>query len=76
MAAVELAPKIRVNAIAPGLILPPENKSNSYLERLAKNIPLQKKGSLDNIARSVIFLLENDYITGQILFNDGGEHLI
>lgn len=76
MAAVSLAPKIRVNGIAPGNILPPAHKSNSYLDRLAKNIPLQRKGDLSHIARSVRFLLDNDYVTGQILYNDGGEHLI
>lgn len=76
MSAVSLAPNIRINAIAPGLILPPDKKENSYLERLAKNIPLRKKGSPENITQSVEFLLKNDFMTGQILFNDGGEHLI
>lgn len=76
LAAVSLAPKIRVNGIAPGIILPPANKSNEYLNRLAKGIPLKRKGELSHIAISVKFLLDNDYLTGQILFNDGGEHLI
>ena len=76
MAAVELAPGIRVNGIAPGLILPPEGESASYLGRMADGIPLKRQGSLENIEDSVEFLLKNDFLTGQVLFNDGGEHLL
>ncbi|MBZ0166671.1 MAG: SDR family oxidoreductase [Candidatus Omnitrophica bacterium] len=76
MAAVELAPGIRVNGIAPGLILPPDEKSEHYLRRLAKDIPLKRKGSLENVTRTVEFLLKNDFLTGQVIFNDGGEHLL
>ncbi len=75
MSAVELAPRIRVNGIAPGLILPPVNEKNNYLDRLAKNIPLQKKGDPKYIAQSVRFLIDNSYLTGQIIYVDGGEHL-
>lgn len=75
MCAVEFAPHIRVNGIAPGLILPPEGKDDTYLDRLAKNIPMQRKGSPENITASIEFLLKNYYTTGQIIFNDGGEHL-
>ncbi len=76
MAAFEYAPKIRVNAVAPGLILPPEGKDESYLDNLAKGIPLKRKGTIKSILNTVNFLLNNDYITGQIIFCDGGEHLI
>ena len=76
MSAVEFAPKIRVNAIAPGLILPPEDKSYDYLDRLAKNIPLKRRGSVKNILSSLKFLIENDFVTGQVIFCDGGEHLL
>ena len=75
LAAVSLAPHIRVNGIAPGIILPPNQQSYNYLLQLANKIPLQKRGDVAHITRSVRFLLENDYLTGQILFNDGGEHL-
>ena len=75
LAALELAPEIRVNAIAPGLILPPESQGKEYLDRLAKNIPLKRKGEPTDIAKAVQFLLENTYITGQTIFVDGGEHL-
>ena len=76
MAAVHLAPAIRVNGISPGVILPPVNKTNRHIIELIKKIPLQKRGDVSHIARSIRFLLDNDYMTGQILFNDGGEHLL
>ena len=76
LAAVEFAPHIRVNAIAPGLILPPKGKKAGYLNRLAKDIPLRRRGNITHITKSVEFLIENDYLTGQIIFADGGEHLL
>jgi len=75
MAAVEFAPGIRVNGVAPGIILPPADESIDYLDRKSKNIPLQRKGDAEDIANAVHFLVENDYITGQIIFVDGGENL-
>ncbi len=76
MAALALAPDIRVNGIAPGLILPPEDESDGYLQRLAKDIPLKRRGHVENIEQSVGFLVENDFLTGQVIYNDGGEHLL
>ena len=76
LAAVSLAPHIRVNAIAPGLIFPPEGKGGWYLQQRAKSIPLKRKGSLPAITQAVQFLIENDYLTGQTIFVAGGEHLL
>ncbi len=76
ISAVELAPNIRVNAISPGLILPSAKAKSDYLQRLTKKIPLQKRGNARHITCSIAFLLNNPYLTGQIIFNDGGEHLI
>jgi NAD(P)-dependent dehydrogenase (short-subunit alcohol dehydrogenase family) len=75
MSAKELAPGIKVNGIAPGLILPPEGKDDGYLGSLAKDIPLGKRGTPDNIADSVEFILKNEYLTGQVIYCDGGQHL-
>ena len=75
MLALELAPEVRVNAIAPGLILPPPGESEEYLENLKATNPLGKTGSLDDITRALVFLLTNEFITGQVLFIDGGRHL-
>ena len=76
ISAVELAPNIRVNAIAPGLILPPEGKDESFLLNLAKDIPLKTVGNLDEILKAFQFILDSYFFTGQILYIDGGEHLV
>ncbi len=76
ISAVELAPNFRVNGIAPGLILPPEGKDESYLLNLAKNIPLKTIGNLEEILKAVQFILDSPFFTGQTLFIDGGEHLV
>lgn len=72
---IEFAPKIIVNAIAPGLILPPKDKDESYLLALKNNNLLNCTGSIEDITNSVIFLLTSKFITGQILYIDGGSHL-
>ena len=75
MAALELAPNIRVNAIAPGAILPPENKDESYLWKLAKKTPMLQPGGCEPICSSLQYIVENEHLTGQILFCDGGQNL-
>lgn len=75
MAALEFGPGIRVNAIAPGLTLPPEEKGEEYLWKLAENIAMKRPGGLDPILKSLDYIVGNDYLTGQILFCDGGENL-
>jgi len=75
MLALKLAPKITVNAVAPGLILPPRGKDFSYLELQREKVPLKKYGSVSNIVDTVLFFLRNDFVTGQIVYVDGGKHL-
>lgn len=75
MSALELGPGIRVNAIAPGLTLPPEEKGDDYLNNLAKTIAMKRPGGLYPILKSLNYILNNDYLTGQLLFCDGGENL-
>lgn len=75
MTALELGPNIRVNAIAPGLTLPPEEKGEDYLLKLAENIAMKRPGGLEPILKSLDYILNNDYLTGQLLFCDGGENL-
>ena len=74
--ALEFAPNIAVNAVAPGLILPPEGKDHGYLERLKKTVPLKRYGSVSDVVNSAIFLLVSDFITGQVIYVDGGKHLL
>lgn len=74
--ALELAPAIRVNAIAPGAILWPEKQPDlEQQERIMSGIPAQRLGTPEDIARSVRFLLDSPYITGQVLSVDGGRQL-
>lgn len=74
--ALKLAPNITVNAVAPGLILPPEGKDYSYLERKKEAVPLKKYGSVSDVVDAVLFLLKSDFISGQIIYVDGGMHLM
>jgi pteridine reductase len=74
--ALALAPNIQVNAIVPGAILPPPGKDRSYLDQLARGIPLRRVGSPDEIAGALVYLLKSDFVTGDTIFVTGGEHLL
>ncbi len=76
LTALEYAPTIRVNAVAPGPILPPPGSSVESVRELAGNIPLDRLPTSDQIAETVLFLLEADSVTGQIIYVDGGQHLL
>jgi len=76
MTAVQFAPDITVNAVAPGLILPPPGKDESYLEALKDTVPLKRHGEAEDIADAVLFLVKSDYVTGQVIYVDGGRHLL
>ena len=71
-----LAPKIRVNAIAPGLILQSDIVSAEEWERLIKRVPLKRPARREEIASALEFLLNNEYITGQTIVVDGGYSLV
>ena len=75
MTALEFAPGITVNAVAPGLILPPPGKDMRYLEELAATVPLKRHGGPPDIVDAVLFLLSSEFITGQVIYVDGGRHL-
>jgi pteridine reductase len=70
------APKIRVNAIAPGLVLPSSETSMEEWERLVDRLPLKHPTSPEDVAGALEFLLKNESITGQVIFVDGGYSLI
>ena len=73
IAAQDLAPRVRVNAIAPGPMLPPPGKDYSAIEPVVRRLPLQRQGSPEDIAGAVRFLVESDFITGEMLHVDGGQ---
>jgi pteridine reductase len=70
--ALELAPEIRVNAVAPGTVMPPPSYDAAAVQRLARAIPLARVGSPQDIARAVVFLASSPFITGHELAVDGG----
>ena len=74
-AAEALAPRIRVNAVALGAILPPPGRGSDYLKDLARQIPAGRPGGTDPVVAAVLFLLRNPFVTGEILRVDGGAHL-
>lgn len=75
MLAAELAPRIAVNAVAPGLVLPPPGKDEAYLRQLAGSLPLKRHGSAGDVAEAVAYLASTSFVTGQVIFVDGGRHI-
>jgi pteridine reductase len=74
--AVELAPEVIVNGIAPGAVLVPEGTTPEQLERWAKSTVLGRIGDPEDVVKTVLFLCAGpDYLTGQILDVDGGQGL-
>jgi len=70
-----LAPRVRVNAVAPGAVLPPEDWSEERVEALAKAAPLQRIGAPSDVVSAVLYLAGAPYVTGQTLIVDGGRVL-
>ena len=75
LAAVEWGKSVRVNGIAPGLILPPQGGQSDYLEKAKKNVPMGTHGSLMDITKALDYLMENTFVNGETLFVDGGGSL-
>jgi NAD(P)-dependent dehydrogenase (short-subunit alcohol dehydrogenase family) len=75
MAAMEFAPNIRINGIAPGIILPPPSRTEDYNNWRKQGIPLQRFAEITEITQAISSLIENNYITGHVLVVDGGELL-
>jgi pteridine reductase len=75
VAALRLAPKVRVNAIAPGPVLRPEKMPESRWERIGDALPLHRTGEPGHVVQAVLFLAENDFITGETIAVDGGDAL-
>lgn len=70
-----MAPRVRVNAVAPGAVLLPESWDAAARERMERTTPLERLGSPADVAAAVVFLLEADYVTGETLIVDGGRHV-
>jgi pteridine reductase len=75
--AVELAPEVSVNGVAPGTVLPPEGTSAEEIERLARRVPAKRVGSSEDVAAAVVFLCSGPaFITGQVIRVDGGRSIV
>lgn len=72
VAALALAPEIRVNAVVPGPVLKPDPMRDERWEALGRALPLRRTGSPADVARAVRFLMENEFVTGEALLVDGG----
>jgi pteridine reductase len=70
-----LAPSIRVNAVAPGLVLAPDDLSAEATARFLRDVPLARTGDPDDVVQAVHYLVESAYVTGTVLQVDGGRHL-
>ena len=73
--AVQLAPRVRVNAVAPGAVLPPPDWPAAARRRFEDETPLRRLGTPDDVAQAVVYLASAPYVTGHVLFVDGGRHL-
>ena len=76
VAARTYAPEVRVNAVAPGPVLKPDEMPDARWQEIGDALPLRRCGDASDVARAVIFLLENDFITGETLVVDGGNQLV
>ena len=70
------APSVRVNAVAPGLVLPSDDMNAEEWDRLVQRLPLKRSATLEEVASALEFLLKNEYITGQTIVVDGGYSLL
>ncbi len=73
--ALELAPEVTVNSIAPGFVLPPAGYDANKVKRLQSRNPLGRQAGLQEIAKDVLFLLRSEFKTGCAILSDGGESL-
>lgn len=75
--AVELAPEVAVNGVAPGTVLPPEGTTPEEVNRLARIVPARRIGSPEDVAATVVFLCSGPaFLTGQVIRVDGGRSIV
>jgi pteridine reductase len=70
-----LAPNVRVNAVAPGAVLLPEGWTDEDAERLRSTTPLERIGDPADVAKAVLYLVDAEYVTGEVIRVDGGRHI-
>jgi len=75
MMAIEYAPRFRVNAVAPGMILPPADQDKTFLEKRHGATLMRNSDRLADVTEAVLFLLSHGFVTGEVIFVDGGQNL-
>ncbi len=75
MMAKQLAPTVRVNGIAPGLLLKPADMTEGEWNKLAERVPMRSAGDMDSFLSTIDLLIENGYITGEVITLNGGDTL-
>jgi hypothetical protein len=75
LTALDLAPGVAVNAVAPGLVLAAAGSGGADIDYLSKDLPLKKVGSEADVTGAVLYLLKSGFVTGQVIYVDGGRHL-
>lgn len=70
-----LAPRLRVNGVAPGIVLKPDDMTDEKLAGFLRDVPMARSGTPQDVASAILFLVEATYITGVVLPVDGGRHL-
>lgn len=73
--AAQFAPRVRVNAVVPGAVLAPEGWPAAARQKFIDGTPMQRLGVPDDVAQAVVYLASASYVTGEVLFVDGGRHL-
>lgn len=78
VAARDLAPGVRVNAILPGAVLPPPgvDPGSGEWRQMGERLPVGRTGDPSQVGQTAVFLAQNDFITGEVILVDGGEHLL
>jgi len=70
-----LGPQIRVNAIAPGVVLLPEGWPEDSKKNLVETTPLKRLGTPDDVTQALLYLIRADFVTGETIIVDGGRHV-
>lgn len=70
-----LSPEVRVNAVAPGAVLLPKSWSAEDAERLRSTTPMRRLGDPNDVAQAVLYLIDAEYVTGEVIRVDGGRHI-
>jgi len=76
MAARALGPTVRVNGVCPGYVLPHSTSDAVGIKKVEKNIPLKKHAAVEEITEAVLWISQQKHVTGQIMYIDGGKHVL